>query len=136
MSFIKKNLVFLFLTLWISGFSQTLVPGMYRYQKDQNEVKISVSGSGIRFKSWSRDILFTKTSNQRYDDAKDGFYLSISDQGNILLGNEKYNIKEPIILYAPEGHQNAKSNMVQFTLAGDTYFATVTNDPVFRGTYL
>lgn len=105
-----------------SIFSQTLVPGVYRYKKDQNEVKVTLNGSELTLKGWRMEVKCSQTAPDKYKNSTTMSYVEVVSQDLIILGNEKYNTKDELILYAPDNIP-CKEGLTQFDWKEDKYYA-------------
>ena len=115
-------LVILFTLFFNELFSQSLVPGVYRYKKDQNEVKVTLTGSELTLKGWRMEVKCSQAAPNKYKNSATMSYVEVVSQDLIILGNEKYNTRDELILYAPDNIP-CKEGLTRFTWKEDKYYA-------------
>lgn len=103
-------------------FSQTLVSGVYRYKKDQNEVKVTLNGSELTLKGWRMEIKCSQTAPNKFYNSTTMSYVEVVSQDLIILGNDKYLTKDELILYAPD-NLPCKEGLTQFNWKNNKYYA-------------
>lgn len=118
----QSILVLLIILLSPSIFSQTLVTGVYRYKKDQNEVKVTLNGSELTLKGWRMEVTCSQTSPNKYYNNTTMSYVEVVSQDLVILGNEKYNTRDELMLYAPDNIP-CREGLTQFTWKEDKYYA-------------
>lgn len=124
---IKTLALVILATLISSGlFAQDIVTGVYRYKKDQNEVKVTLNGSELTLKGWRMEVKCSQTAPNKYYNSTTMSYVEVVSQDVIILGNEKYLTKDELILYAPDNIP-CKEGLTELTWKDNKYYATADN---------
>ena len=117
-------------------FAQNLVPGTYRYTKDQTEAKVSLNGDEAILKAWNLTISGKKVSANKYLDPTNSNYIEVLSEDLIAIGNEKYDTQEKLQLYAPD-NSTTKEGLTEFYWNDNKYFAVEDNlNSLLVGEYL
>jgi hypothetical protein len=119
-------------------FTQDIQPGIYRYTKDQNQAKVTVSGTMAVIKSYWTNANLTKKGSNKYEDQTSGWNIEVVSKDIIRLGY-KDNAKDELTLYSPENHVNENSALFSKDVNGDRYYALNSITPEyskFEGEYL
>jgi hypothetical protein len=110
-----------------------IVAGVYRYANGEGDVTVTTSGDLLNIKMFRGEFKATKVSSKRYEDATNQVAFEPGkDKITQFRGANQYEL----VLYAPTNHKNTNPNIRQYTLNGDTYYATVARPKEVVGTYL
>lgn len=107
--------------------AQSIRPGVYRYKKNQNEAVLTINENEATVSAWQMTVKCSKVSDSRYYNATTTDFIEFISPDEIMLGNEQYNFKDELVMYAPDD-DDKKEGVTEFKWNGGKYYAVIDSE--------